>query len=58
MNEQKETVISMPLSYWEMHTGFWKIKPEWISAAKSRDGVIAKLGDGTLLKIGNESNKR
>lgn len=58
MEEIKQSVISMPKSYWELHAGYWKLKPEWIQQAESRGGVIAKLGDGTILKIGNESNKK
>lgn len=58
MSEIKQSVISMPKSYWDLNAGFWKIKPEWIREAEHRDGVIAKLSDGTILKIGNDSNKK
>jgi len=59
MSEQQQTVISLPISYWEMHTGFWKISPELLKEAQGRqDKIIGRIKDGTLLKIGGESNKR
>ncbi len=55
----ERTVISMPLSYWELHSGFWKITPELLKEAQNRpDKIIGRIKDGTILKIGNESNKR
>jgi len=52
-------VISMPLSYWQQTMGYWKITPELLKEAqKHPDGLIGRIKDGTLLKIGNESNKK
>lgn len=52
----QQPIISMPLSYWENQKDFWHIKSEWLEKAKHNGGIIAKLKDGTILKVGADSN--
>jgi hypothetical protein len=59
MDKPGRIIISMPLSYWEMHAGFWKLTPQDLKdAMKREDKIIGRLRNGDIIKIGNESNKR
>ena len=58
-NMIQRIAISMPLSYWEEKRTYWKIPKELLlSAQKRKDGIIGRIKDGTILKIGSESNKK
>jgi hypothetical protein len=58
-DKETRVVISMPLSYWEINLGYWKIPPAYLEEAKKRkDGIIGKIKNGDYLVIGDESNKR
>jgi len=59
MDKPQRVIISMPLIYWELHLGYWKLTPQDLKDAMKRpDKIIGRIKDGTFLCIGNESNKR